>query len=229
MSKVRIFALGGLDEDGKNMFVIENNEDIFVIECGMRYPTADEQLGVEMITPDFQYLIENQKRIKGVFVTHGHDDVMGALTQFLKQVKAPIYMAPLTARMFERKARKEGIDARNDAEALVNQTRESMNQVGDKLDPTLKATVENDLKALEDLVNSTDINNVTPEQTEELKAKRDTLMNSAQQLFSKMYEQAQSQYAGQQGSYTDPYADQKNQNNGQNGGDDVVDGDYKEV
>ncbi len=144
---------------------------------------------------------------------------------------ADIEKAVREAKEFEAqdKARKEGIDARNDAEALVNQTRESMNQVGDKLDPTLKATVENDLKALEDLVNSTDINNVTPEQTEELKAKRDTLMNSAQQLFSKMYEQAQSQYAGQQGSYTDPYADQKNQNNGQNGGDDVVDGDYKEV
>ena len=109
MSKVRIFALGGLDEDGKNMFVIENNKDIFVIECGIRYPTADEQLGVEVITPDFQYLAENQDRIKGVFVTHGHDDVMGALIQFLKQVKAPIYMAPLTAKMFERKARKEGI------------------------------------------------------------------------------------------------------------------------
>ena len=142
--------------------------------------------------------------------------------------EADIDKAVREAKEFEAqdKARKEGVDARNDAEALINQTRESMNQVGDKLDPTLKATVENDLKALEDLVNSTDINNVTPSQTEELKAKRDTLMNSAQQLFSKMYEQAQSQYAGQQGSYTDPYADQKTDNNG---GDDVVDGDYKEV
>ncbi len=109
MSKVRIFALGGLDEDGKNMFVVENNKDIFVIECGMRYPTSDEQLGVEMITPDFEYLAENQKRIKGVFVTHGHDDVMGALAQFLKHIKAPVYMAPLTAKMFERRARKEGL------------------------------------------------------------------------------------------------------------------------
>ncbi len=144
--------------------------------------------------------------------------------------EADIDKAVREAKEFEAqdKARKEGIDARNDAEALVNQTRESMNSVGDKLDPTLRATVENDLKALEDLVNSTDINNVTPAQTEELKAKRDTLMNSAQQLFSKMYEQAQSQYAGQQGSYTDPYADQHNQGP-QNGGDDVVDGDYKEV
>ncbi|MGN1388782.1 MAG: ribonuclease J, partial [Bulleidia sp.] len=60
MSKVRIFALGGLDEDGKNMYVVENNDDIFVIECGMRYPN-DENLGVEMIIPDFNYLVKNQK------------------------------------------------------------------------------------------------------------------------------------------------------------------------
>ncbi len=108
MSKVRIFALGGLDEDGKNMYVVENNDDIFVIECGLRYPN-DENLGVEMIIPDFNYLVKNQKRIKGIFITHGHDDVMGALPDLCKQIKAPIYMAPLTARMFERMARREGI------------------------------------------------------------------------------------------------------------------------
>lgn len=108
MSKVRIFALGGLNEDGKNMYVVENNNDIFVIECGLRYP-GGENLGIEMIIPDFQYLIENQKRIKGIFITHGHDDVMGALTSLLKVVKAPLYMAPLTARIFERRARKEGL------------------------------------------------------------------------------------------------------------------------
>ena len=109
MAKVRIFALGGLDEDGKNMYVVENNKDIFVIECGLRYPTSDEQLGIEMIVPDFQYLIENQARVKGIFVTHGHDDVMGALAQLLKQAKFPIYTAPLTAKMFERICRREGL------------------------------------------------------------------------------------------------------------------------
>ncbi|MBR2768091.1 MAG: ribonuclease J [Solobacterium sp.] len=106
MSRIRIFALGGLDEDGKNMYVVENNNDIFVVECGIRYPDADEQLGVEMIIPDFQYLEENQDRIKGVFITHGHEDVIGALVHLLKQIKLPVYMAPLTARLFERKARK---------------------------------------------------------------------------------------------------------------------------
>lgn len=109
MSKVRIFALGGLDEDGKNMYVVENNNDIFVIEAGLRYPEG-EQLGVEMIIPDFTYLINHQKKIKGVFITHGHDDVMGALTHLCQAIpKIPVYTTPLTAKMFERRARKAGV------------------------------------------------------------------------------------------------------------------------
>ena len=108
MSKVKIFALGGLNEDGKNMYVIEKDQDLFVLECGLRYP-GGEQLGVEMIIPDFKYLIDNQSRIKGVFITHGHDDVMGALANLLKQVNLPVYTAPLTALMFERRAKAEGL------------------------------------------------------------------------------------------------------------------------
>ncbi|MFR8810971.1 MAG: molecular chaperone DnaK, partial [Lachnospiraceae bacterium] len=83
------------------------------------------------------------------------------------------------------KARKEGVDARNEADSFVFQTENAMKEVGDKLDPTLKGQVESDLQALKDLVASTDINNVTPDQTEQLKAKTETLKNSAQQLFSK--------------------------------------------
>ena len=108
MSKIRIFALGGLDEDGKNMYIVENGNDIFAIECGMKYPGAD-QLGIEMIIPDFEYLKENADRVKGVFITHGHDDVIGALSNLLKVVKVPVYMAPLTAKLFERRAKKEGL------------------------------------------------------------------------------------------------------------------------
>lgn len=108
MSKVRIFALGGLDEDGKNMYVVENNEDIFLIDCGMKYP-GSEQLGIEMIIPDFRYLIENKDRIRGLILTHGHDDVMGGLVHLLKVVNVPVYTAPLTARMFERRAKEEGL------------------------------------------------------------------------------------------------------------------------
>lgn len=109
MSKVRIFALGGLDEDGKNMYVVENNDDIFVLECGLKYPDG-EQYGVQMIIPDFTYLKENKDRIRGVFITHGHDDVMAALPNLLKEIPdVPVYTAPLTAAMFERKAKKAGI------------------------------------------------------------------------------------------------------------------------
>ena len=96
------------------------------------------------------------------------------------------------------KARKEGVDARNEADSFVFQTENAMKEVGDKLDPTLKGQVESDLQALKDLIASTDINNVTPDQTEQLKAKTETLKNSAQQLFSKMYEQAQAAQGGAQ-------------------------------
>ena len=114
------------------------------------------------------------------------------------------------------KARKEGVDARNEADSFVFQTENAMKEVGDKLDPTLKGQVESDLQALKDLVASTDINNVTPDQTE-------TLKNSAQQLFSKMYEQAQ---AAQGGAQAGP---DMNAGAGSSSSDDVVDGDYKEV
>ena len=109
MSKVRIFALGGLDEDGKNMYIVENGNDIFVMECGLKYPEG-EQFGVQMIIPDFKYLQENEKRIRGVFITHGHDDVMAALPNLLQVMPhVPVYMAPLTAMMFERRAKKLGL------------------------------------------------------------------------------------------------------------------------
>ncbi len=108
MSKIKIFALGGLDEDGKNMYVVENDDDIYVIDCGLKYPDAD-QLGIEKIIPDFTYLEENSARVKAVFITHGHDDVMGALSNLLREVSLPVYMAPLTARIFERKAKKAGL------------------------------------------------------------------------------------------------------------------------
>ncbi len=100
MSQVRIFALGGLDEDGKNMYVVEIEDSIFVIEAGLKYPEVDQH-GVNMIIPDFRYLIENKNRIKGLFITHGHDDVMAAVPSLLKQIDIPIYTTPLTAMIVE--------------------------------------------------------------------------------------------------------------------------------
>ncbi len=108
MNQVRIFALGGLDEDGKNMLVVEVGQSIFVIEAGLKYPDNDQH-GIEMIIADVRYLVEHKERVKGIFITHGHDDVMAAIGNLVRQVKAPIYTAPLTALLIEDELKKNGI------------------------------------------------------------------------------------------------------------------------
>lgn len=94
---VRLFALGGLDEDGKNMFVIEIDGDIYIVESGMKFPDYKGALGVEYIIPDISYLKEHEDKIKGILITHGHDDVMGALPHLLKEIKTDVYVSPFTA------------------------------------------------------------------------------------------------------------------------------------
>lgn len=101
MQKVRIMALGGLDEDGKNMYCLEIGGDIFLIEAGIKYPES-EQLGIEYIIPDFSYLEQNKNRVKAIFLTHGHDDVTGALSFLLKTLDIEVYASALTAKMIEK-------------------------------------------------------------------------------------------------------------------------------
>ncbi len=108
MDNIKIFALGGLDEDGKNCYIVEVNDKIFVLECGLKYPEGD-QLGIEMIIPDFNYLIENKERIKGVFISHANEDVMAGVIKLAKVINVPIYTAPLTAYIIENRLKKEGI------------------------------------------------------------------------------------------------------------------------
>lgn len=108
MDRVSIFALGGLDENGKNLFVVEVNEAIFVIEAGIKYPDS-EQLGVEFVIPDFTYLIENKERVQGIFITHRHDDVVAALPFLLQEVNVPVYTGALTANFLYDYLKKEGV------------------------------------------------------------------------------------------------------------------------
>lgn len=85
MSKIKIFGLGGLDESGKNAYVIEVNDDIFVFDCGLKF--ASENLyGIDYIIPDFSYLVKNKKRIKGLFLTHGHYENMGATEDLARSI-----------------------------------------------------------------------------------------------------------------------------------------------
>ena len=84
MSKIKIFALGGLNENGKNMYVVNVDENIFVFDAGLKYPSAN-MLGVDYIIPKFDYLKENRKKIIGIFLTHAHDGNMGAMHDIMEE------------------------------------------------------------------------------------------------------------------------------------------------
>ncbi len=91
MSKIKIFSLGGLNENGKNMYIVEVDKDIFVLDAGLKY-ADDKMLGVDYILPNYDYLKSNQKRIKGIFVTHGHDSQMGAIPDIVADIPELIFM-----------------------------------------------------------------------------------------------------------------------------------------
>ena len=107
--KIRIFALGGLDEDGKNMLCVEIDDQIFIIEAGLKFPDAKESLGIEFIIQDFSYLIEHKENVAGIIITHGHDDVMGSLPYLLKQIKTDVYTSPLAAKEIQEILKEEKI------------------------------------------------------------------------------------------------------------------------
>ena len=92
---IKLIALGGVGEVGKNMFVVEINSDIFVVDAGLMYPEG-EMLGIDMVIPDITYLKENEKRIKGIFLTHGHDESIGGIFYLLNNIRVPIYGTKLT-------------------------------------------------------------------------------------------------------------------------------------
>ena len=96
MSKIKIFSLGGLNENGKNMYVVKVNKDIFVFDAGLKYDN-DLNLGIDYIIPNFDYLIKNKKNVKGIFLTHGHDGNMGAVPDIISKLPdIPIYGTKLT-------------------------------------------------------------------------------------------------------------------------------------
>lgn len=95
MSNIKIIALGGVRENGKNLYIVEVNDSIFVLDAGLKYP-ENEQLGVDFVIPNLDYLIDNKERIQGIFLTHGHADAIGALPYLLSSVKAPVFGSELT-------------------------------------------------------------------------------------------------------------------------------------
>ncbi|MDY2993823.1 ribonuclease J [Ligilactobacillus animalis] len=95
MSDIKIISLGGVRENAKNMYAVEVNDDIYILDCGLKYP-ENELLGIDIVIPDFEYLRQNARRIVGVFLTHGHADAIGALPYFVSEFDVPVFGSELT-------------------------------------------------------------------------------------------------------------------------------------
>ena len=100
--KLKIISLGGLNEIGKNLTVYEYGNDIIVVDVGMGFPD-DDMYGIDVVIPDFTYLIKNQDRIRGIFITHGHEDHIGAIPYLMREINAPIYATRMTAGLIKLK------------------------------------------------------------------------------------------------------------------------------
>lgn len=105
---LKVIPIGGLNEIGKNMTLLECNDQILIVDCGMSFP-EDEMYGIDIVIPDFNYLIENREKLVGMVITHGHEDHIGAVPYLLKNVKIPIYGTRLTLGLIENKLKEHQI------------------------------------------------------------------------------------------------------------------------
>jgi len=107
-SKLKVFSLGGHGEVGKNMTVLEYGNDIIIIDCGVAFP-QDEMLGIDLVIPDFAYLEQNKEKIRGIFLTHAHEDHIGSVPYFLRTIKTKLFGTKLTLGLVSNKLREHGL------------------------------------------------------------------------------------------------------------------------
>lgn len=106
--KLKIIPLGGLEQIGMNITAFECQDSIVLVDCGLAFP-EDDMLGVDLVIPDVTYLLENADKVKGLCITHGHEDHIGAIPYILKQINMPIYATKLTNGLIENKLKEHGM------------------------------------------------------------------------------------------------------------------------
>ena len=121
MSDIKIIALGGVRENAKNLYIVEINDSIFILDAGLRYP-ENEQLGVDFVIPNLDYLVENKDRIQGIFLTHGHADAIGALPYILQDVKVPVFGSSLTIELAKLFVKNAGVNKFNNFHVIDSET-----------------------------------------------------------------------------------------------------------
>ncbi len=109
-TKLRVFSLGGLQEIGKNITCFECGNDIIIVDCGVAFP-EDDMLGIDLVIPDFTYLVKNKNKVRGVILTHGHEDHIGSIPYLLRELSVPLYGTSLTLGLIDNKLKEHNLTA----------------------------------------------------------------------------------------------------------------------
>ena len=117
--KLKIIPLGGLDEIGKNLTVFEYGNDIIILDCGLAFPD-DEMLGVDLVIPDITYLAKNKEKVRGIVLTHGHEDHIGALPYVLREIDSPVYSTRFTLGLVTSKLKEHGLAQKTKLKPIAN-------------------------------------------------------------------------------------------------------------
>jgi ribonuclease J len=120
MSKnLNVIPLGGMGEIGRNLTIYEYGSNMIVVDCGVMFPEND-MYGIDLVLPDFSYIIKNQEKLRGIVLTHGHMDHIGGLAYLLRDVHVPVYGTPLTLGLVRRKLEEAGLLAESDLRVLAD-------------------------------------------------------------------------------------------------------------